>query len=126
MSDNLEIQGKITHILDEESGTSARGTWKKQSFVIETAGQYPKSVVIMLWGDKTDVLKRFAVGDTVKAGINIESREYNGRWYTDVKAWKVEAAGQGGGNAGDNYSDIPVDEPEYIDSTSDEDEILPF
>ncbi|HEY6505021.1 MAG TPA: DUF3127 domain-containing protein, partial [Chitinophagaceae bacterium] len=59
---------------------------------VETDGQYPKKVCISIWGDKINegVLK---MGSSLKIDFDVESREYNGRWYTDVKAWKIEAAG---------------------------------
>jgi hypothetical protein len=62
--------------------------------VIETTGeQYPKKVCISVWGDKVDTLSRFQINDEVKIGINLESREYNERWYTDIKAWKIDLVG---------------------------------
>lgn len=84
----MEISGKIVQILPEEKGEGRNGPWKKQSFVLETREQFPKKVCITVWGDKID-LKSFGTSEEVTASINIESREYNGRWYTDVKAWKV-------------------------------------
>lgn len=61
---------------------------------METPGQYPKKVCLSLWGEKVDEV-RIAVGEKITASINIESREYNGRWYTDVRAWKVAKGGNG-------------------------------
>ncbi len=88
----MEITGKIIEILPEQSGESARGPWRKQNYVLETNGQYPKTICFMVWGDKID---EFAIQktETLTAAINLESREYNGRWYTDVKAWKVSRDG---------------------------------
>ena len=85
----MELTGKILELLPEENGTSARGAWRKQQYILETEGQYPKKVCFMAWGDKIDEFN-FQVGEPVVVSINLESREYNGRWYTDVKAWKVE------------------------------------
>ncbi len=92
----MELTGKITHVLPEKSGTSARGPWRKQEYVIEIPGDYPKQVCFMVWGDKID---QFGIeqGKELTVHFDLESREYNGRWYTDVKAWRVEAPG--GGNA---------------------------
>ena len=89
----MEITGKIIQILEPLSGTSARGEWKRQDFIIETQDQYPKKVCISNWNNKAN-LEQMGVGTIVTASINIESREYNGRWYTDVKVWKMEPAGQ--------------------------------
>ena len=85
----LELTGKITHVLPEKSGTSARGGWRKQEYVVEIPGDYPKSVCFMVWGDKIDQFK-ITEGESLTVHFDLESREYNGRWYTDVKAWRVE------------------------------------
>lgn len=88
----MEITGKVINILPEQSGQSANGTWRKRQFVLEIPGNYPKKVCIMMWGDKIDQFQ-LQEGSEVTAYIDIESREYNGRWYTDVKAWKIENKG---------------------------------
>ncbi|MEO1203286.1 MAG: DUF3127 domain-containing protein [Pseudomonadota bacterium] len=87
----MELAGKITHVLEEKSGTSARGPWRKQEYVIEIPGDYPKQVCFMVWGDKIDQFN-IAEGQDLTVHFDLESREYNGRWYTDVKAWRVEQA----------------------------------
>lgn len=85
----MELTGKITHVLEEKSGTSARGEWRKQEYVIEIPGDYPKQVCFMVWGDRIDQLK-ITEGETLTVHFDLESREYNGRWYTDVKVWRVD------------------------------------
>jgi hypothetical protein len=87
---NLQIEGKIIQILEPKSGESRNGKWLKQEFVIETQETYPRKVCLQVWNDKADLLKQFSTGETIVASINIESREYNERWYTDIKAWKLE------------------------------------
>jgi hypothetical protein len=94
----LEITGKIVKILPEQTGAGKKGTWVKQEFVIETAEQYPKKICCSAWGDKVEALKSFSMGDTIKVSFNLESREYNERWYTDVRAWKIDSA-DGSSNA---------------------------
>ncbi|MCD4736734.1 MAG: DUF3127 domain-containing protein [Bacteroidales bacterium] len=84
----MEIAGKIHQILPEETGEGRNGPWRKQNFILETQEQYPKKVCITVWGDKID-LKTVHENDPVTVNINIESREFNGRWYTDVKAWRI-------------------------------------
>jgi hypothetical protein len=91
----MEITGKIINILPEETGQGKNGLWKKQNFILETQEQFPKKVCIAVWGDKID-LKTFGTNETVTVGINIESREFNSKWYTDVKAWRVMKAAPGG------------------------------
>ena len=86
----MEIKGRLFAILEEQSGTTAKGTWKKQEFILETIEQFPRKVCISLWGDKTEFLRHFTIGDEINVQINLESREYNQRWFTDVRAWKIE------------------------------------
>jgi len=93
----MEINGKIIQLLEEKSGQSQNGTWRKQEYILETDSQYPKKVCFMVWGDKIDELA-IKQGESLAVSIDIESREYNGRWYTDVKAWKVTRAGAGADN----------------------------
>ena len=84
----MEISGKIIELLPEKSGQSANGEWRKQEFILETEAQYPKKICFMVWGDKIDEFN-IQQGESLEVSIDVESREYNGRWYTDVKAWKV-------------------------------------
>lgn len=89
MSD-LTIQGEVKEILKPESGTSKAGKdWNKQDFVIKTNDQYPRLVCFTLFGDKTDLISNISVGETVDVSFNLESREYNGRYFHNVNAWKV-------------------------------------
>lgn len=91
----LEIEGKIITKLPVQNGTSARGPWSKQEFVIEyQEGNYPNQVCMNVWGeDKVKDLEQFQAGETVKVSFNLSSREYNGRWYSDIRAWRIERAG---------------------------------
>ena len=92
----MELEGKIARKLNVQTGTSARGTCAKQEFILEIQeGNFPSQVCMNVWGeDKVKDLERYQVGDKVKVSINLSSREYNGRWYTDVRAWRIEPAGQ--------------------------------
>jgi hypothetical protein len=91
----LEITAKLVKIMDEVTGEGKNGTWRKQEFVVESGDQYPKKICMNVWGDRIEMLKGFAVGDTMKVSFDIESRDYQGRWYTDVKAWRIEGATEG-------------------------------
>ena len=88
----MEITGTVVSLLPLQTGQGKNGVWKKQEFILETPGQFPKKVCLSLWGEKVDE-NRINVGERVTASINIESREYNGRWYTDVRAWKIAKTG---------------------------------
>jgi len=85
----MEISGKIIAVLPQTSGQGKNGLWRSQDYVLETADQYPKKVCFNLFNDKIDQFP-IAIDDQVKVSFDIESREYNGRWYTSVRAWKVE------------------------------------
>ncbi len=89
----MEITGKLHSKLPQQTGQGKNGAWVKQDFIIETQDQYPRKVCISLWGDKVRDLDPVQPGETLKISINIESREFNGKWYTDVKAWKLERMG---------------------------------
>ncbi|MDD2419081.1 MAG: DUF3127 domain-containing protein [Bacteroidia bacterium] len=120
----LEITGSLIQKLPVQSGTSARGDWQKQEFVIETNDTYPKKVCFNVWGqEKVEDLTKYAEGEVVKISFNVESREFNSRWYTDLRAWKIE-------KLSDTQSDIPPvapgipDMPDFPDDSSESD--LPF
>ena len=86
----MEIKGRIIHVLPLQEGVSKAGNpWKKQEYVLETEEQYPRKVCFNLFGDKVDQYPA-AIGEDVVVSFDLESREFNGRWYTDVRAWKIE------------------------------------
>lgn len=89
----MEAKGKVIQVMPTETGTSKNGKdWSKTTFVIETGDTYPKKIAIDVLGDKVKLPK---VGDDVTISLNVESREYNGKWYTNVTAWKIEKMGSG-------------------------------
>lgn len=99
---NMEIRGRITQVLQLQQGVAqASGkAWKKQEYVLQTYDQYPRTVCFNLFGERVDQYANLLqVGADVNVSFDIESREYNGRWYTDVRAWKVEDGAQAAANA---------------------------
>lgn len=88
----MDITGKIIFALPETNGVSKAGNaWKKREYVLQTFDTYPKSVHFDFFGEKADQFP-LSVGDTVKLYFDIESREYNGKWYTSIRGWKAEPA----------------------------------
>jgi hypothetical protein len=85
----MEISGKIIAVLPIATGQGKNGTWRSQDYVLETADQYPKKVCFNLFNDKIDQFP-LSIDDQVNMSFDVESREYNGRWYTTIRAWKVE------------------------------------
>lgn len=84
----MEITGKIINLLSLQTGISKNGQWRKQDIIVETSGQYPKKVCISIWGDKINEAL-LVIGNNLYIAFELESREFNGKWYTDVKAWKL-------------------------------------
>lgn len=106
----LELVGKLIKTLPEVTGQSQKGTWQKQEFVVETMDQFPKKICVSLWGDKVNDLKQYAPGDMLKLSLNLESREYNERWYTEARVWRIEAAdgAEGGPASGSSGQSAPA------------------
>ena len=89
----MEIIGKVVRLGTLTEGTSARGPWRKQELIIETEEQYPRTVCLICWTNQIDEIQKFAPGQTIKAQIEISSREFNGKWYTDVRVWRFDPVG---------------------------------
>ena len=118
-------------MLDVQNGVSARGPWSKQEFVIEyQEGNFPTQICLNVWGeDKVKDLGRFNIGDRVKISFNLSSREYNGRWYTDVRAWRIEPAGQASSAAAPSQTpqqSAPAQEMPAADTSAAPEDDLPF
>ena len=88
----MEVQGKIIQKLPLQSGTSKMGNpWSKQVYILETLDSFPKKVAFDFFGDRINQYDAVcAVGATITLSYDIESREYQGRWYTDILGWKAE------------------------------------
>lgn len=85
----MEFEGIVFRILAPVSGTSARGAWKKQDIVFEIPGEFSRKICVTFFGDRADDVVSLKEGDRAEVAVNVESREYNGKWYTDIKAWKI-------------------------------------
>lgn len=102
----LSVKGKIEQILKPESGTSRAGKeWSKQEFIIETDEQYPRKICFTLFGEKTSLVSGLAAGQEVEVSFNVESREYNGRWFHNINAWKIDKVSA--------EQNMPVPPPEF-------------
>jgi hypothetical protein len=91
----LDLEGRIKTKLPAQGGTSARGAWVRQDFVVEYQdGNFMSEACFSAWGqDRVDELARFQEGDAVKVSFNVRAREYGGRWYNDLRVWRLSAAG---------------------------------
>ena len=115
----MQITAKLSQLLPIQTGTGKNGEWKKQDIIVETDGQYPKKVCISIWGDKINE-GQLQIGNLLQIDFDIERREYNNKWYTDIKAWKIELTGTSTQNIPNNA----VNTVDFI--LNSEDEGLPF
>ena len=86
----IYIEGQITAILPETRGVGQRGEWVSQDFVLKTDDNYPKNICFTILGADKIKEANIRIGDVVSIGVNLESREFKGRWYTSIKAWSVK------------------------------------
>lgn len=87
----MEITGKIIAVLPERGGVSKTGNaWKVQEYVLETHEQYPRKICFNVFG--ADKISQFNIqaGEEMTVSFDINAREYDGRWYNDIRAWRVE------------------------------------
>ena len=120
---SLSIKGKISEKLSIESGTSKAGKeWKKQSFLLDTGAQYNPEICFQLFGeDKIAMLEHYNQGDQVEVSFNLSSKEWNGRYFHNVDAWKIEKIG-----VENTANDIVLEEPPVFDAPATEEDDLPF
>ena len=114
----MQLTAKLVQVLPLQTGSGKNGQWKKQDIIVETEGQYPKKVCVSIWGDKINE-SQLVEGTMLSISFDVESREYNGRWYTDVKAWKVEPAGAAA------KPGTPIDQDSFTNDEESRDD-LPF
>ncbi len=87
----MELEGKVIAVLEPRGGTSRNGNeWKVQEYVIETHEQYPRKMCFDVFG--ADKIEQFNIqaGEELKVSFDIDAREWNGRWFNSIRAWKVE------------------------------------
>lgn len=112
---------KVLQLLEVQTGMGKRGQWKKREIVVEQPhATYPRKICLTLWGDTVDQCPN--VGERITASIDLESREYQGRWFTDVKAWKIIKDAFGGASKDDNGTSAFDNLPK----TGDDSQELPF
>lgn len=116
----MNVSAKLIELLPEQSGTSRNGEWKKRDIIVETEEQFPKKLCISLWSDKfSDIVLR--VGNLYEINFDLQSREYNGKWYTDIRAVKIQVKDS-------EVSKMPEVDNFIMNTSSDDsdDEIWPF
>lgn len=88
----MELTGKIKLINDTQTFDSG---FTKREFVITTHEQYPQDIKLECIKDKTAFLDNFSVGDEISVQFNIRGNEYQGRYYVNLQAWKIDKAEDG-------------------------------
>ena len=98
----MEIEGMIIRDLGQFEGVSKAGNpWKKHEWVLETIGQFPRNVKFTVFGDRTNTIT-FELGKTYNIQVDVESREFNERWYTDLTAYAARLV-----EAGTSVQSVP-------------------
>jgi len=117
---SLSVKGKLSRKLSVESGTSKAGKeWKKQSFLVDTGAQYNPEVCFQLFGeDKIEMLNHHNEGDQVEVSFNLSSKEFNGRYFHNIDAWRIETIDS-------NTKNEMEEAPEFNAPATEEDD-LPF
>lgn len=121
----MEFEGVVYKILPLTQGTSARGEWQRQDVVFELPSEFSRKICVTFFNKPSDVAK-LREGATYTVSVNVESREYNGRWYTDVRAWRLQPK-ETAQNAGipPMPDAAPLEEPSYSTPAAEVDD-LPF
>lgn len=87
----MEVVGKIIQVLPPQDGIGRNGNpWKLQGYVLETLDQYPRKVHFEVFGEDRIKQNPCAIDQLVTVSFDIESREFNGRWYTSIRAWRIQ------------------------------------
>ena len=88
----MELIAKLVKKLPQEMGEGKNGLWVKGAFVVETEGEFPKKVCFTVWGENMiKALDSIKEDELIKVHFSVESREYNERWYTDLKAYRIDS-----------------------------------
>lgn len=89
----MDFNAKLIKVEEPITGNGKNGMWKRQAYIFETEGQYPKKICVTVWGDGAiQNPATMQIGARLNVSFELESREYNGRWYTDVRAWRIQEA----------------------------------
>jgi hypothetical protein len=106
----MEVQGKITKILDKQTGTKKDGSgeWVKQSFTLETDEKYNNLYCFEVFGDeKVENLNKYnKVGDSVSVEFTVSTNEWKGKYFTSLQAWKVMKSEQSTQPAGNSFDEV--------------------
>ena len=105
----MDLTGKVIAVLPPREGTSARGPWESQEYVIETHDQFPRKMVFNIFG--AEKIDQFAIkaGEELTVSFDIDAHEYNGRWFNNIRAWNIQRIDAAAAQAA---SPIPAAQPQ--------------
>lgn len=118
----MQLTAKLLNILPLQTGTSKNGPWKKQDMIVEMDGKIPTKLCVSIWGEKID-MNQFKTGNQLKIDFEVESREYNNKWYSEVKAWKIEVLGS---NEACTIEKPNADDSDFLFNGEDIEDDMPF
>lgn len=124
----MDFNAKLVQINEPITGEGKNGTWKRQDLIFETESQYPRKICVSVWGDRAiNNPADIVIGNRLNVSFEIESREYQGRWYTDVRAWRIQPVANAMAAAPAPAQEAPA-APYFPPSTAQEEEKddLPF
>lgn len=116
----MEITGKITKVLEERSGVAASSgnSWRCGQYLLETTEQYPKKFFFEVFGEDRIQSMAIKLGEVLTVSFSIDAHEYNGKWFNQIRAWKVDRPSE-------NQADRPNEQVSGLPPVSEIDE-LPF
>ncbi len=125
----MEFEGTVYKIMPVTKGESVRGPWQRQDVVFEynDGGNFSRKICVTFFNRPDDVSK-LREGAAYQVSVNVESREYQGRWYTDIRAWRLQPKQTEAPAAAAPMADLPpiAPEPTYAAAPAEEVDDLPF
>jgi hypothetical protein len=124
---SFKVKGKVIDILPLQTGSSARGEWKKLDFVLEVPDdQFPKKICFTLFNDKTEMIRENDKSREVEVSFSLEGREYNGKWYHNVNAFKIDRIEKSSSTGDQSIPPPPYNEDDFMPVKDGENDDLPF
>ena len=123
----MELSGKVIAVLEPRGGVSKTGNpWKVQEYVIETHDQYPRRMCFDVFGEDKITQFNIQVGEELTVHFDVDAREWQGRWFNSIRAWKVERVSAQQSAPADAGVPFPPMNAAPVDFSSDEKDDLPF
>ena len=119
----MEQTGRIIEVMEPKSGKSSKtgNPWMIQEYVLEIPGQYPRRCMFSIYGEERIKQMNVQMGEDLTIQFDIDARQYNGRWYNDIKVYNVIRNPQ---NSQQNGQDTPF--PPFMEPAEGSTDVLPF